>query len=119
MRFVSELITPFDISLYSTLNFSLLPPFMNARELLSIRKQTTSNQFVDDRVRETKEITDRQVIKGTVVGRNPATGEYRVDTGNGRYRWAKSVASSDIVGKSVAVTIAGKVGQIAEMPGFY
>lgn len=91
---------------------------MNARELLSIRQQTSSSNFVDARVKETKVQYERNVIKGKVVGRNPATGEYRVDVGGGRFRWAKSVASSDIVGKDVAVTIGSKIGQIAERPGF-
>jgi hypothetical protein len=91
---------------------------MNARELLSIRSQTSQSRFVEDRVREVQVITERQVFRGKVQGRNPSTGEYRIDTGSGRFRWAKSVASSDINGKDVVVTIGNTIGQIAEMPGF-
>jgi len=90
----------------------------SATELISIRRQSSQAKFVDERVREVEVRTDKQVIKGKVLGRNPSTGEYRIDTGGGRSRWAKSVASSDINGKDVVITIGSTIGQIAEMPGF-
>ena len=89
-----------------------------ARNLISNRQKASATAFVDRRVEETKAVTQRQVFRGTVLGRNPATGEYKVDTGGGRSRWAKSVASSDLNGRSVLVTSSSKIGQIAEMPGF-
>lgn len=91
---------------------------MNARDLLSNRRQQTDTAYTDKRVKQAKAVTERQVFRGTVQGRNPGSGEYRIDTGGGRYRWAKAVTTSDLKGKSVLVTISGKIGQVAEMPGF-
>lgn len=83
-----------------------------------MRKQTSKGAFVDKRIKETKLTQDRSVIRGKAVARNPSTGEWLVTSGDGRYIKAKSVASSDLQGKNVNVTIRGKIGQIAEMPGF-
>lgn len=89
-----------------------------ARSLLETRRKTSEVAFIDKRVSEVKTITRRQVFRGKVTTRNPSSGEYRIDTGGGRSRWAKAVTSSELTGKSVLVTSASKIGQIAEMPGF-
>ena len=91
---------------------------MNARDLINQRKRDTKTAFVQQRIQESRKVYDRSVVGGRAVGRNPSTGEWVIDTGNGNYRKAKSLASSDITGKSVKITINGAIGQIAEMPGF-
>lgn len=91
---------------------------MNARQLLSKRREASSSAFIDQRIREVEVESERTVFRGKVVGRNPATGEYRVDSGNGNFQWVKSVTSSDIVGKSVIFTKTSNIGQVTEIPGF-
>lgn len=89
-----------------------------ALSLIQKRKAQSRSAFVDNRVSESKKVQRRSVVSGRVVGRDSQTGEYRVQTGDGNHRHARSVASSDIVGKSVNVTVNSKIGQIAGMPGF-
>lgn len=91
---------------------------MTAAELIGNRRQASATAFVDKRVKDAQQITQRRVMRGKVKYRNPSTGEYAVSTGGGETRFVKSVASSDLTGKDVIITVANKIGQIAEMPGF-